>query len=202
MNKKNIFSFIFIFVMSSVALSQTAPAVSTQRIKRAYFDRRGVVIDYNSWFEKINLSSPSGNSDQKGILYGLGVNYEYNRVYSDYGFGGFAGFITGNALTGSASDSSGYYIPRTQFLALRAGGRYFIRVTPQFEFGVVAQFLYKNLNWAEKNSYSPARTKNPQMGGFLDSRFRISPRWELAQSLGLYAENTSVAWRFGGSYLF
>ncbi len=163
--------------------------------------RRGLILDYNSWFENIRIQGGTP-FETKALLYGIGLSYEFNLLKVTWGWGLGGGLIHGYAVSGDSSDPTSYYAKRVPLEIGRLNGRIFRRVSPRFDLGFLTSVLYTLTNWPTSNGFTVEKSGSVMMGAFLDTRWRLDGHWELIQALGTYNRGPSLAWRLGSTYSF
>ncbi len=179
------------------ALTTVKPAAKNDRSA----SRKGLVLDYNSWFENIRVQGGTPY-ETKALLYGIGLSYEYNLLRASWGWGIGGGLIHGYAVSGDSSDSTSYYAKRVPLEIGRVSARIFRRVNPRFDMGLLTNVLYTLTNWPESNGLTVEKPGSVMMGAFLDTRWRLDGHWELIQALGTFNRGPSLAWRLGTTYTF
>ncbi|MFN7904729.1 MAG: hypothetical protein ACK5P5_06050 [Pseudobdellovibrionaceae bacterium] len=163
--------------------------------------RQSISIEYFNWLENLTLKTLTNEIGFKAMLYGLGVSYDQTTFRQRDGWGWTAGVINGYGIAGS--QSSDYFQNRVRLLAGHAGFRYFWRINSRFDLGPMGTLIYKNIQWpaaATNQELQPG--PNPLAGAWMDSRFRLSTKWQLTQAVGVLQTNASMAWRLGAAYTF
>ena len=187
------------------AVAKKAAAIANAGARIATKDRSiartSLVFDYNSWFENINIRAGTPYQT-KALLYGMGLSYEYNLLYTKWGWGLGGGIVHGFGVSGDASDSTSYYVKRVPLEIFRGSARYFKRVTARFDAGLLTTALYNLTSWPSSNGLSVEKTSSLMLGIFIDTRWRLDRSWDLVQAVGTFNRGPSLAWRLGTNYNF
>jgi hypothetical protein len=184
-------------------IPQTAPPpIPAPSPEKKAVSRQGISFDYNSWFENIRVTTPTNPYETKAQIHGVGINYEYASYRPKWGWGLHGGYLFGYGTAGDSADSSSYYARRVAMNILRAGIRGFYRITGRFDLGITYQSQMASTKWPTFNGMSVDEGTVISTGTFFDTRFRIDPKWDLVQSVGLYSKGPSGIWRLGAVYAF
>jgi len=164
-------------------------------------EKRAVLVEYMSWFETLKLKGPGVSTEISTLFYGTGLLYDYTLYQGGWNFGGNAGIAQGFAGAGNSLSTGTYSQTRVVWQALRAGARAFKLLGPRVEVGASLALFYKSISWPVNTlGNAPINSTNPTAGFFLESRWRLSKRWELEQAAGGFNISSSMAWRLGIGY--
>lgn len=193
---------IFIFIALQVSIIENSLAQQSTT-RRGPLIRKGILVDYNSWGENVNIDNSGSKSTQKAIAYGTGVSFDWAQLNPKSGFGFNVGLISATAVTGKSTDTTGYYVQRNAFLTFRAAGRFFQRINPRFDLGLSPMIFYKQIKWKNTETIQAKTPTNIAFAAALDTRYRLNRQWELHQSIGISnVKNSSITWQVGGGYIF
>ncbi len=197
-------SLSFFFVCSLVtatasAQKSTEPAAPTPAPK--IIEKKAIVLEYMSWFETLKLKGPGVSTEISTLFYGTGLLYDFTSYQNGWGYGSNVGLAQGFGGAGNSLSTGTYSQTRVQWQALRAGGRIFKLYGNRVELGASAALFYKSITWPVNSlGNAPVNSTNPTAGFFLESRWRLSKRWELEQAAGGFNISSSMAWRLGVGY--
>jgi hypothetical protein len=159
-----------------------------------------VTFDYNSWFEKLTVTSPTGiQQESQALYYGFGIGGEKNWYQPTWGWGLGGGIIAGSAVGGDKAGALTYYQARVPWWALKVAPRLFYRWTPRTDFGLDVAAIYKKATWPSGSNTAKSGSDFIP-GAFMDMRVRFNPKLEMIQSFGMVYKDTSIYWRLGLAY--
>ncbi len=197
-----ILSILLLTISCSFAMAQEEGQTAAKNPKApSRLIRQSVSIEYVNWLENFALKTLTNEIGFKAMFYGLSVSYDRSVFKKNDGWGVMAGVINGYGIAGS--QSSDYFQNRVKLLAGHAGARYFWRVNSRFDIGPSLHLIYKSIQWPAPGTNQDLQVgPNPLFGAWLDSRFRLSTKWQLTQAVGVFQANASMAWRLGAAYTF
>ncbi len=214
--RKAVSVFLLSFIVSQCFAQIPVPAVvGPGRVKgsvkpddqRAYLSEQGVeryllTLDYNTWFEKLTITSTSGTEqDSQALCYGFGLGVEKNWYQPKWGWGLGAAILSGSIVGGDKSGSLSYFQARVPWWAVRVAPRLFYRWTPRTDFGLDLAAFYKKSSWPDGSSNAVAKSGSDLITGiFADMRVRFNLKLEMIQSFGMVYKDESIYWRLGLAY--
>ena len=202
---KTFLKIIFIFLLMTTATSVRAQEETQTAGKKpklaSRLVRQSLGIEYINWLENFALKTLTNEIGFKAMFYGLSLHYDYSVFKKNDGWGAMAGLINGYGVAGS--QSSDYFQNRVKLLAAHGGLRYFWRINSRFDIGPSLHLIYKSIQWPAAATNQDLQVgPNPLFGAWVDSRFRLSTKWQLTQAVGVFQANASMAWRLGAAYTF
>lgn len=161
-----------------------------------------LVLDYNSWFETLTVTSPTGTEQvSQALYYGFGLGWEKNSYRPKWGWGLGTSVLGGSAVGGDKAGSLTYFKARVPWWAVRVSPRLFYRWTPRTDFGFAVAAFYKQSSWPAGTSDAVATSGADMIAGaFVDMRLRFNPKLEMIQSFGAVHKDASIFWRLGLAY--
>lgn len=165
-------------------------------------ERYLIMVDYDSWFEKLTATATSGGQQEsQALYYGFGLSVEKNWYQPTWGWGIGGGVLGGSALGGDKSASLAYFQNRVPWWGARVTPRIFYRWTPRTDFGLDFMAFYKNVSWPTTDAGVTASTGSQIItGAFVDMRVRFNAKLEMLQSFGMIYKDESIYWRLGLAY--
>lgn len=196
-----IFAFVLMTTSTPVFAQEEAKTATKNTKMASRLVRQSIGIEYINWLENFALKTLTNEIGFKAMFYGLSVSYDRSVFRKSDGWGIMAGLINGYGIAGS--QSSDYFQNRVKLLAGHAGIRYFWRINSRFDIGPSLHLIYKSIQWPAPGPNQDLQVgPNPLFGAWMDSRFRLSTKWQLTQAVGVFQTNASMAWRLGAAYTF
>lgn len=188
-------------LITTHAVAQKSVEAQNPSAKFRVIEKKTVILEYTSWFETLKLKGPGLSMEVATLFYGTGLLYDFTSYQNGWGYGGNVGIAQGFAGAGNSLSTGTYSQTRVQWQALRAGGRIFKLYGNRVELGASTALFYKSISWPVNSlGNAPVNSTNPTAGFFLESRWRLSKRWELEQAAGGFNISSSMAWRLGVGY--
>lgn len=159
--------------------------------------------DYNSWFEKLTITSNVGNvQESQALYYGFGFGVEKNWYHPTWGWGLGGSLLTGSSVGGDRDGTLTYFQARVPWYAARISPRIFYRWTARTDFGLDLAMFYKQSSWPQGTNADVTVKSGSDLvtGAFLDLRVRINPKLEMIQAFGMVYKDQSIFWRLGLAY--
>ncbi|WP_413561058.1 hypothetical protein [Bdellovibrio sp. HCB209] len=194
---------LMLVLSTSAALAQNASTAKPRAAKSVTAIEKSLIsVEYNSWVEKLSVSSASGATDYKATYYGFGLGFEKNFYYPKWGWGIGGGFASGSAIGGDKNVGLKYFQARVPWTTLRISPRVFWRFGPKVDMGFSLSSYIKNADWptGDSGEYTVQSGSKMITGGFVDLRARISNSLEFMQSFGSVYKDETMYWRLGLAY--
>lgn len=166
-------------------------------------ERSLIIVDYNSWFEKLTVTNAAGAiQESQALYYGFGLGFEKNSYRPTWGWGVGGGVMYGSSLGGDKGGSLSYFQARVPWTAFKITPRVFYRWTPRTDFGLDMSVFYKQSKWPAGSTSDVTAVSGSELitGAFVDLRVRFNPKIEMIQALGMVYKDQSVYWRLGLAY--